>query len=57
LNDIGQGGSTQKYKPLPNEKLSDALGASYNAQPEKDRFTLSGQFDALPKDLFDDMSK
>jgi tetratricopeptide (TPR) repeat protein len=57
LNDIGQGAGKQKYKPLPNESLSDKLGASYNSQPEKDRFTLSGQFDALPKDLFEDMSK
>jgi hypothetical protein len=38
------------YKPLPDEKLSDALG---RVVPEKDeRFTLSGQFDSLPKDLF-----
>lgn len=40
----------QKYKPLPDEKLSDALGG--DRQPELDRFTLSGQFDSLPKDLF-----
>ena len=57
LKDIGQVGGTQKYKPLPNEKLSDAQGYNRDLQPEKDRFTLSGQFDALPKDLFEDMSK
>lgn len=53
LRDIGQPSSKQKYKPLPNENLSAAQGKSLNLQPEKDRFTLSGQFDVLPKDLFD----
>lgn len=35
------------YKPLPDERLSDALGE----QPKDDRFTLSGQFDSLPKEF------
>jgi len=41
----------KKLKPLAGEKLSDALGRERHEMPEKDRFTLSGQFDALPKDL------
>ncbi|MDZ4833273.1 MAG: tetratricopeptide repeat protein [Candidatus Melainabacteria bacterium] len=57
LKDIGEGGSKQQYKPLANENLSDAQGFNPNLLPERDRFTLSGQFDALPKDLFEDMSK
>lgn len=35
------------YKPLPDERLSDALGE----RPKDERFTLSGQFDSLPKEL------
>ncbi|MBX9670532.1 MAG: tetratricopeptide repeat protein [Candidatus Obscuribacterales bacterium] len=36
------------YKPLPNEKLSAVQGTT-----DRDRFTLSGQFEALPKELFE----
>lgn len=56
LKDVAGLAGRQKYKPLPNENLSDALGVP-EKPPEKDRFTLSGQFDSLPKDLLEDFSK
>jgi tetratricopeptide (TPR) repeat protein len=41
--------TARKYKPLPDEKLSDALAGS----AVRDEFTLSGQFDALPREMFE----